>query len=128
MKRGLQSGFTWSPTDPIPGRQASLNTLQSATYIPDSRWADGTDSLSFIDWQDAFYRTAPIANFQLAASGGSDKLTYRISGNYLDQDGIATATSYKLFSVRANFEGKLTNYLKMGLELAPSYSWSKEEM
>lgn len=124
VKRGLQSGFTWSPTDPIPVRQANLNTLKSSTYIPDSRWGHGTDSLSFIDWQDAFYRNAPIANAQLSASGGTDKLTYRISGNYLNQDGIATATNYKLFSVRANFEAKLNNYLKMGLELAPSYSWS----
>ena len=124
VKRGLQSGFTWNANDPIPVRQANLNTLKSSTYIPDSRWALGTDSLSYIDWQDAFYRNAPMANYQLSASGGNDKLTYRISGNYLDQDGIATGTNYKLFSVRANFEGKLTNYLKMGLELAPSYSWS----
>ena len=124
VKRGLQSGLTWSPTDPIPVRQANLNTLKSSTYIPDSRWATGQDSLTYIDWQDAFYRNAPIANFQLSASGGTDKLTYRISGNYLDQDGIATASNYKLFSIRANFEAKLTNYIKMGLELAPSYSWS----
>ena len=124
VKRGLQSGFTWNANDPIPVRQANLNTLKSSTYIPDSRWALGTDSLSYIDWQDAFYRNVPMANYQLSASGGNDKLTYRISGNYLDQDGIATGTNYKLFSVRANFEGKLTNYLKMGLELAPSYSWS----
>lgn len=124
VKRGLQSGLTWSASDPISVRQANLNTLKSTTYIPDPRWSQGTDSLSYIDWQDAFYRNAPIANFQLSASGGTDKLTYRISGNYLDQDGIATATNYKLFSIRANFEAKLTKYLKIGLELAPSYSWS----
>jgi TonB-dependent starch-binding outer membrane protein SusC len=124
VKRGLQSGFNWSATDPISVRQANLNTLKSSTYIPDSRWALGTDSLSYIDWQDAFYRNAPMANYQLSASGGSDKLTYRISGNYLDQDGIATSSNYQLFSVRANFEGKLNNFLKMGLELAPSYSWN----
>jgi TonB-linked SusC/RagA family outer membrane protein len=124
VKRGLQSGLTWSASDPISVRQANLNTLKSTTYIPDPRWSMGTDSLRYIDWQDEFYRNAPIANFQLSASGGTDKFTYRISGNYLDQDGIATATNYKLFSVRANFEAKLTRYLKMGLELAPSYSWS----
>lgn len=124
VKRGLQSGLTWSPTDPMSVRQTNLNTLQSSTYIPHPRWALGQDSLTYIDWQDESYKNAPIASYQLAASGGSDKLVYRISGNYLDQDGIATATNYKLFSVRANFEAKLTNYLKVGLELAPSYSWS----
>lgn len=125
VKRGLQSGLTWSPTDPISVRQTNLNTQKSTTYIPDPRWALGQDSLTYIDWQDAFYRNAPIANYQVAASGGSDKLVYRVSGNYLDQDGIATATNYKLFSVRANFQAKLTNYLKLGLDIAPSYSWSK---
>jgi len=124
VKRGLQSGLTWSADDPIPVRQANLNTLQSSTYIPDSRWSQGTDSLSYIDWQNEFYRNAPMANYQLSASGGTDKLTYRISGNYLDQDGIATATNYKLFSLRVNLEAKLTNYLKLGLDLSPSYSWS----
>jgi len=124
VKRGLQSGLNWSASDPISIRQANLKTQKSATYIPDPRWALGTDSLSYIDWQDAFYRNAPIANYQLSASGGTDKLTYRVSGNYLDQDGIATASNYKLFSVRANFEAKLNNFLKMGLELAPSYSWN----
>src|SRR6185312_10468079 len=99
VKRGLQSGLNWSASDPISVRQANLKTQKSATYISDPRWALGTDSLSYIDWQDEFYRNAPIANYQLSASGGTDKLTYRVSGNYLDQDGIATATNYKLFSV-----------------------------
>lgn len=125
VRRGRQLGKTWSAGDPIAVRQQNLGiTGRDANYIPDSRWAYGTDSLDFIDWQDAFYRNAPIMNYQLTASGGTNKLTYRISGNYLDQDGIADRTNYKLFSIRANLEANLTDYLKMGLELSPSYSWS----
>lgn len=126
VARGNQLGQTWSASDPIATRQANLGeTGRDANYLPDPRWQNGTDSLDFIDWQDAFYRNAPIANYQLAASGGTDKLTYRISGNYLDQDGIAVYTNYRLFSIRANFEDQLTSYLKMGLDIAPSYSWSQ---
>ena len=125
VARGLQLGQVWSPNDPVATRQKNLGiTGRDATYIPDPRWQDGTDSLDYIDWQDAFYRNAPMANYQLAASGGTGRLTYRISGNYLDQDGIAVYTGYKLFSVRANFQDQLTSYLKMGLDIAPSYSWS----
>lgn len=125
VKQGLQLGKTWSPNDPVSVRQANLGiTGRNATYIPDPRWQDGTDSLDYIDWQDAFYRVAPMTNYQLAASGGTDKITYRISGNYLDQDGIAVNSNYKLFSIRANIQAQLTPFLKMGLDLAPSYSWS----
>ena len=125
VKRGLQLGKNWSANDPVNVRQQNLGiTGRDANYIPDPRWQYGSDSLDLIDWQDAFYRNAPIANFQLSASGGTNKLTYRLSGNYLDQDGIAIGTNYKLFSLRANFLAKLTNYLKLGIDLAPSYSIS----
>jgi TonB-linked SusC/RagA family outer membrane protein len=125
VNRGKQLGKTWNASDQINVRQQNLGISgRDANYIPDPRWQYGSDSLDLIDWQDAFYRNAPIGNYQLSASGGTDKLTYRISGNYLDQDGIALYSNYKLFSVRANFQAKLTNFLKLGLDLAPSYSWS----
>jgi TonB-linked SusC/RagA family outer membrane protein len=126
VKDGLQSGFNWSPSDPISVRLKNLGLPangRSNTYIPDPRWANGTDSLDYIDWQDAFYRPAMISDYQLSASGGSGKLTYRISGDYKDQDGIAAYSNYKLFSIRANLQAKLTSYLTLGLNLAPSYSW-----
>jgi TonB-linked SusC/RagA family outer membrane protein len=126
VKRGLQSGKVWSADDPVSVREKNLGLhpgTRSSSYIPDPRWAYGSDSLDFINWQDVFYRPAAISSYQLSASGGTDKLTYRISGNYTDQGGIAVNTDYKLFSLRANFQVQLTNYLKMGIELAPSYSW-----
>lgn len=126
VKRGLQSGKVWSASDPISVREKNLGLApgtRNSSEIPDPRWADGSDSLDFIDWQDAFYRPAAISSYQLSASGGTDKLTYRISGGYTDQNGIGVNTNYKLFNLRANFTVNLTNYLKMGIELAPSYSW-----
>lgn len=125
VKRGLQLGKTWSATDPISVREANLgSTARNSTYIPDSRWAYGTDSLSYVDWQDAFYQNAPMVNYELAASGGTGKITYRISGGYLGQNGIGAYTGYKRFSLRANFQAQLTSFLKLGLDLAPSYSMS----
>jgi TonB-linked SusC/RagA family outer membrane protein len=126
IKKGLQTGQVWSASDPISVREKNLGLApgtRSGTYIPDPRWADGTDSLDYIDWQDAFYNPATITNYQLAASGGTDKMTYRVSGNYLYQDGIAAYTNYKLFSIRASMQIQLTSFLKMGIDLSPSYSW-----
>ncbi|QSW89830.1 MULTISPECIES: TonB-dependent receptor [Flavobacterium] len=40
------------------------------------------------DWQDEVFQNAPIISNDLNISGGSDKLTYSVSGSHLDQEGI----------------------------------------
>ncbi len=40
------------------------------------------------NWQDQIFHDAPMMSQSLTARGGSDKMTYFISGNYLDQQGI----------------------------------------
>jgi hypothetical protein len=35
-----------------------------------------------VDWQDQIYHKAPMSNYQLSISGGSDKSQYFISGGY----------------------------------------------
>lgn len=52
------------------------------------------------DWQDAIYRTAPIQNYNLSASGGGENYTYSVSGGYFDQDGIVKQTGYNRWNLR----------------------------
>src|SRR5690606_5978465 len=52
------------------------------------------------DWQDAIYRTAPIQNYNLSASGGGENYTYSVSGGYFDQDGIVKQTGYNRYNLR----------------------------
>ncbi len=47
------------------------------------------------DWQKVIYGNAPIMSAYLGVSGGSEHATYRVSGAYDDQEGIAKATWYK---------------------------------
>lgn len=49
------------------------------------------------DFQDEFYDAAPLINAYLSISGGSDNSTYRISGSYVDQEGIAVTSKYKKY-------------------------------
>ncbi|WP_031529789.1 SusC/RagA family TonB-linked outer membrane protein [Dyadobacter crusticola] len=63
------------------------------------------------DWQDVIFDPAPISNYQIGASGGSQSAKYAISANYFKQNGILRYTNYKRYSVRANTEftkGKVT--------------------
>ncbi|MFD2570322.1 SusC/RagA family TonB-linked outer membrane protein [Spirosoma soli] len=80
------------------------------------------DSLPDTDWQDAIYRKALIASYQISASGGTDKVRYAISGGYFKQDGILKNSSYDRYNIRFNLDADLSPKLKVGISMAPSYS------
>ncbi|UOG74724.1 TonB-dependent receptor [Hymenobacter tibetensis] len=52
------------------------------------------------DWQKEIYRTAPMQNYTLGASGGGENFTYNLSGGYLDQQGIVKKTDYDRYNLR----------------------------
>ncbi len=98
-------------------------TLANPSYMLDPRWEYGTDSLAFIDWQDEFYRTAPIRNYQMSASGGSKDVSYMISGGWFQQDGIAIETGYKRMNLRSNLVAQMNDKLKVEFSIAPTFAW-----
>lgn len=67
------------------------------------------------DWQDVIYRTAPMVNHQLSASGGTEDISYLVSGAYLDHQGILENSSYERFSLRANISAKINDWIDMGV-------------
>jgi TonB-dependent starch-binding outer membrane protein SusC len=69
------------------------------------------------DWQSLLYRTAPGKEVQLDYSGGSDAITYFVSGNYYDQDGIIINSGFKRYSLRTNIDAKLSSKLKGSLKV-----------
>ncbi|MDO6810468.1 TonB-dependent receptor [Zobellia galactanivorans] len=78
------------------------------------------------DWQDEIFRTGIVKNYQLSASGGSDKFKYFISGGFLDEEGIVIESDFKRYSLRANLDAQLTDRLKLGVSLTPSYTVNNE--
>ncbi|MHB1179216.1 MAG: SusC/RagA family TonB-linked outer membrane protein [Daejeonella sp.] len=65
-------------------------------------------------WMEEIFNPAPIQNYQLGATGGTDKGLYAFSVNYLNQEGILKYTSYKRYSVRANTEFKVKDRIRVG--------------
>ena len=61
------------------------------------------------DWQDELTRTAITQNQNLIMSGGTDKLTYRASLGYLDQEGVVMNTGFTRYSARLGATQKLIN-------------------
>ncbi|WP_312076353.1 TonB-dependent receptor [Chryseobacterium sp.] len=94
--------------------------LANINYMIDPRW--GTNQVAYIDWQDEFYRPASIQNYQLAVRGGGKGIKYAISGAYFDQEGLAINTGFNRFNLSAAIDVNLSDKLKAGISLRPSYA------
>lgn len=74
-----------------------LNATEYAGLLNES-YANGGDPIPYpdlsgigkgTDWQDEVFGTSvPIISHDLSVSGGSEKITYAVSGSHLDQEGI----------------------------------------
>ncbi|HEU0228449.1 MAG TPA: TonB-dependent receptor [Arachidicoccus soli] len=67
------------------------------------------------DWQSLLFQTAQFNNAQLAISGGTNTLDYYISGNFYQTSGTIVDQKYKRLNLRSNFNAKLNEKVKVGL-------------
>lgn len=88
---------------------------------PVANWDGKTNT----DWQDLIYRTAPYQNASLAATGGTEKASYSLSMGYINQDGIIKNTGYNKYSVRAKVDFRPVDKVRIGLNIAPNFTRSK---
>ncbi|MDD4969351.1 MAG: TonB-dependent receptor [Paludibacter sp.] len=91
--------------------------LSNGGLTQNPEFADPASLGTGTDWLGSFFRTAPIQNYSLNYSGGSDKTNFYVSGNYFNQDGIVINTGFKRFTFQLNTESKVTSYLKFGNNL-----------
>lgn len=66
------------------------------------------------DWQRELFDNAAMHKHQLSLSGGSDKLTYYLSGERLSQDGVALGSGFERTSVRLNIDNTPRKWFKIG--------------
>jgi TonB-linked SusC/RagA family outer membrane protein len=72
-----------------------------------------TDSLNpyfnnATDWQGLFYRTGAVQNVDATVSAANDNVNYRVSANYYDEKGIIEDFGFKRYSMRGNFDFKIS--------------------
>lgn len=73
------------------------------------------DSLGIgTDWQNLLLRTGNVQNHSLSVSGGNKKTQYLVSLGYMDIKGIVVNSYFNRYTLRANIDTKLTNWLKVG--------------
>lgn len=69
------------------------------------------------DWQDALFNNAAMQKHQLSLSGGVNNTTYYMSGEYLNQQGVAEGSGFKRYSFRLNLDNKPREWLTIGANL-----------
>ncbi len=96
------------------------NELTKSQYYKDpAALGEGTD------WQDAIYSPAPMGNLQLGIAGKLKKLTYNVSGNYFNQQGILEKTGFERGTARFNGEYPIHRLVKIGTNIAYSGELNK---
>lgn len=72
------------------------------------------------DWQEEITRQAVTHENNLSFSGGSEKLSYFLSLNHLNQEGIVQKSNYKRTTLRLNTSYKIKEWLTVGENISIS--------
>jgi TonB-dependent starch-binding outer membrane protein SusC len=90
-----------------------VSTINSNPNFADpSLLGEGTD------WQDAVFQVAPMQSHTLTFSGGSDAMTYMVSGGYFQQEGVIIGSEFERYNIRTNVEGRVKEGINIGANLA----------
>ncbi|MFC6998199.1 SusC/RagA family TonB-linked outer membrane protein [Rufibacter roseus] len=68
-------------------------------------------------WQRELFNNAPMQKHQLSLSGGSENTRFYLSGEYLDQQGVAVGSGFDRASVRLNLDSKARKWLNLGANI-----------
>ena len=85
-------------------------------YQNPSQYGAGTN------WFDEITRAAPINEVNVSVTGGTSTIASYVSGGYFNQAGTVRGTDYTRYSLRANVDATLTPRLRLGFNVAPTFS------
>ncbi|GGH60041.1 TonB-linked SusC/RagA family outer membrane protein [Filimonas zeae] len=92
--------------------QNALYTLLG--YPINNYFADPSLLSKGTNWQREIFKPASMGNYSLAFSGGNEYTTYRLSGGYLKQEGVASGSGFDRITVTSNLDTKIKSWLKAG--------------
>ena len=102
------------------------NSQQYATYINEASVNTGNGAVlvdpalttTSTDWYKAILRSSFEQNHNLSISGGTDKITYFLSGGYITDEGIVLNNTFRRFTLRSNNEYRISSKLKLNTLLS----------
>ncbi|MBO0931976.1 SusC/RagA family TonB-linked outer membrane protein [Fibrella aquatilis] len=103
--------------------EARVNDGQTVRYTDDeiTKFRDGSDPIFYpnTDWVDLLYgKSAPITQHNLTVNGGTEKVQYLLSVNYLNQQNLlAKGIGLDRYNVRSNIDARVTNTTRVSLDV-----------
>lgn len=103
--------------------EANLRTVLTELRVPNAATMTQAQALAAAavlptyDWQDAAFRNGSIQNYELSASGGNEKTTFRVAGNYSFQEANVTKADFKRAGIRLDLQNKATDRLTIGTSI-----------
>lgn len=103
-------------------RQLDLLNAKEYAILKNEAFAAGGQALPFANvalgegtnWQNAAFQQAPIQEYNMTLTGGSEKTSYSIGGGYFAQDGIVggSKANFERYNARINFTTQVAPKLK----------------
>ena len=90
-------------------------TVDPAYQNPE-QYGEGTN------WYDLLFRVAPVQDYSLSLSGGTENFKTAAIVDYYNMDGVMLNSNYQRFSGRINTDFKINDKLNASLKIAPTYS------
>ncbi|GAB3657237.1 TonB-dependent receptor [Echinicola sediminis] len=79
-------------------------------------------NLKTVDWQDYIFRDAAFQNHNVSFRGGNSKFRGAVSAGYLQQEGVLINSGFERYSLRTNLDANVKDWLKVGSNVAVSFS------
>ncbi|HMI62827.1 MAG TPA: carboxypeptidase-like regulatory domain-containing protein, partial [Puia sp.] len=109
----------FAPVMKLPEYATFRNELQKAGGAnSEADFADPSILGPGSNWQAALFRKMLQQKHQLSLSGGNEKTTYYLSGEYFNQEGIAQGSGFNRGSLRLNLDNNTRKWLKIGTNLS----------
>ena len=89
------------------------DTPQLEEYLDAALKVHSTDT----DWQDEVYSPAWTHNVSASVSNSSEKGSFMLSGNYINQNGLMENTFYSRYTARINTTYNISKYIGVGENL-----------
>mgnify|MGYP006285401081 CR=1 FL=1 len=91
--------------------EANINAGLAPTFTSPSTYLGPGGTT---DYQDLVFRRGMTQNYNLSVAGGTEDLTYRISGGYFEEGGIIAESNLERLNVRVNTEFDVNSLVTVG--------------
>lgn len=87
-------------------------------------WTNGQYYYTPDDWEDETFQNNHRQEYTVSASGATERNSFYLSYNYLNDEGIVSGSGFKRSTARLRDEYKINDLLKVGANISYTYSKS----